>query len=143
MKETGKEDLMGKYERYVVKLWERRGEVREAPYRREIVPVFGPEREGIDELNANVTYIDPWSGTNYHNHVIAELIWVVAGRGEVLLEDERYSLEPDMVFFIPKGVFHHIRNTSPETLKLYNVFAPGLDRETQKRSIVVKDPPNR
>lgn len=130
-----------RFAQYVVRLWERRGEVREAPYKREIVPIFGPERGGIAELNANVTYIDPGSGTNYHSHVIGELIWVVSGRGEALLEDERYELQPDTVFFVPKGVFHHVRNTSPETMKLYNVFAPGMDREEQKRQIVVKDPP--
>lgn len=130
-----------KYDGYVVKLWERRGEVKEAPFKREIVPIFGPERGGILELNANVTYIDPLSGTNYHSHVIGELIWVVTGRGELLLDEEKYALEPDMVLFIPKGVFHHVKNTSPETMKLYNVFAPGMDREEQKKQIVVKEPP--
>lgn len=130
-----------KYGRFVVKLWEKRGEVKETPYKREIVPIFGPEREGIQELNANVTYIDPMSGTNYHNHIIGELIWIVSGRGEILLGEEKYQLEPDMVVWIPKEVFHRIRNTSIETLKLYNVFTPGMDREAQKKTIVVMDLP--
>jgi mannose-6-phosphate isomerase-like protein (cupin superfamily) len=130
-----------KYGRFVVKLWEKRGEAKEAPYKREIVPIFGPEREGIQELNANVTYIDPMSGTNYHNHIIGELIWVVSGRGELLLGEEKYELEPDMAVWIPKEVFHRIQNMSIETLKLYNIFAPGMDREEQKKTIVVRDPP--
>lgn len=132
-----------KYEKYVVKLWEKHGETKEAPFKREIVPIFGPEPEfeGIEELNANITYIDPFSGTNYHTHVIGEIIWIVSGRGEVLLEDEKYDLEPDMVVFLPKGVFHCVRNTSRETLKLYNVFAPGMNREEQKSKIVSKEPP--
>ena len=133
-----------KYDQLVVKLWKKRGEVKDAPYKREIVPIFGPEPEfaGIEELNANVTYIEPHSGTNYHSHVIGEIIWIVSGRGEVLLGDEKYDIEPDMVVFLPKGVFHCVRNNSPETLKLYNVFAPGMNREKQKSQIVVKEAPN-
>ncbi len=130
-----------KYGKYVIRAWEKRGELREEPYKREIVPLFGPERGGVQEINVNVTYIHPFSRTQYHNHVICELIWVVTGRGEVLLEDEKYDLEPDTVFFVPKGVFHHIINQSTETMKLINVFAPGMNREEQKKRIVVKEPP--
>ncbi len=130
------------YEQYVVKAWKERGEIREKPYQREIVPLFGPELRNVAELNVNVTYIHPFSGTQYHNHVVSELIWVVSGRGEVLMEKEKYTLEPDTVFYVPKGVFHHIINTSPETMKLINVFAPGMNREEQKKKIMVKIPPD-
>jgi len=130
-----------KFGQYIIRVWEKRGEIREAPYKREIVPLFGPERGGIEEFNVNVTYIDPFSKTQYHNHVIAELIWVVSGRGEVLMEDEKYSLEPDTVFYVPKKVFHHIINKSAETMKLINVFAPAMGREEQKKQIIIKEPP--
>lgn len=129
------------YSKYVVKAWEQKGEVREAPYKREIVPLFGPERRGVEEFNVNVTYIDPYSRTQYHKHVISELIWVVSGRGEVLLGDEKYPLEPDTVFYVPREVFHHVINKTAETLKLINVFAPGMDREEQKKQTVVAEPP--
>ena len=121
-----------KFSQYIIRVWEKRGEIRKAPYKREIVPLFGPERGKIQEFNVNVTYIDPFSKTQYHNHVISELIWVESGRGEVLMEDEKYSLEPDTVFYVPKGVFHHIINTSAETMKLINVFAPGMSREEKR-----------
>jgi mannose-6-phosphate isomerase-like protein (cupin superfamily) len=129
------------YEQYVVEAWKERGEIREEPYKREIVPIFGPEFRDVPEFNVNVTYINPFSGTQYHNHVLCELIWVVSGRGELLMEKEKYALGPDTVFYVPKGVFHHIINTSPETMKLINVFAPGMKREDQKKRIVVKEPP--
>lgn len=129
------------YSQYVIKAWEQKGEIREAPYKREIVPLFGPERRGVPEFNVNVTYIDPYSRTQYHKHVISELIWVVTGRGEVLLGDEKYSLEPDTVFYVPKEVFHHVVNKTTETMKLINVFAPGMNREEQKKQIVVAEPP--
>ena len=130
-----------RFDKYVLRVWEKRGEVREEPYKREIVPLFGPEKGGVQEFNVNVTYIDPFSRTQYHSHVISELIWVVSGRGEVLMEDEKYTLEPDTVFYVPKDVFHHVVNTSPETMKLINVFAPGMKREEQKKRIVFKQPP--
>ncbi len=130
-----------KFDQYIIRVWEKRGEIRKTPYKREIVPLFGPERGGIQEFNVNVTYIDPFSKTQYHNHVIAELIWVISGRGEVLMEDEKYSLEPDTVFYVPKGVFHHIINMSAETMKLINVFAPAMRREEQKKQIIIKEPP--
>ena len=58
-----------------------------------------------------------------------------------VLKDEKYDLEPDTIFYVPNGVFHHIINTSAETMKLINVFAPGMDRDEQKKKIVVKNPP--
>ncbi|RKX73369.1 MAG: hypothetical protein DRP87_19020 [Spirochaetes bacterium] len=129
------------YEHFVIRAWKERGELCEKPYKREIVPLFGPELRKVPEFNVNITYIDPFSRTQYHSHVIAELIWVLSGHGEVLMEKEKYALEPDTVLYVPKGVFHHIINNSPETMKLINVFAPGMNRAEQKKRVVTKDPP--
>ena len=131
-----------KYDKYIVRVWEHKGEIREAPYKREIVPLLGPERRGVKEMNVNITFIDPYSGTQYHAHVISELIYVISGRGEVLIENEKYEIIPDTVFYLPKDVFHQLKNTGPETLKLLNVFAPGMNREMQKSKIVVNSPPD-
>ena len=59
----------------------------------------------VGEFNLNVTFIDPYSCTQYHKHTLAEAIYVISGRGEALIGQERYQLEPDIAFHVPKGVF--------------------------------------
>lgn len=129
------------YEKFVVRPWKEKGEFKEAPHKRQIVPLFGPERRNVPEMNVNIAYIDPYSSTSYHNHVIGELIYVVTGRGTGLIGEESFSIEPDTIFWAPKDVFHQVVNTGGETMKLLTVFAPGMNREDQKSRIVSKNPP--
>jgi len=125
------------YEKYVVKAWEEKGEIQKEPYKREIKPLFTMDKYGIEEFMLNVTFIDPYSRTQYHKHVLAEAIYVVSGRGEAILGEERYQLEPDIAFYVPKEVFHQVINKTAETLKLVNVFAPAMHRDEHKKKTVV------
>ncbi len=131
------------YENHVVKTWEQRGEIRKKPYKRTIKPIFGPDTGGggIQEFNLNVTSINPHSGTEYHNHVIGEAIYVVSGSGELMLGQERYQLKAGIAIYAPKGVFHQVINRTAQTLKLVNVFAPGMNREELKKRTVLRQPP--
>lgn len=130
------------YDHYVIRTWEHRGEIQKEPYKREIVPLLGPERRGVDSMNVGVTHIDTKMGTQYHKHVIDELIYIVSGRGKVIIDKYRYNLEPGMVIFFPKDVFHQVRNTGAETLNLFNVFAPGMVRELQRQKTTIADLPS-
>ncbi|GAH92678.1 unnamed protein product, partial [marine sediment metagenome] len=118
--------------------WKEKGDIREEPYKRETKPLFTMEKFGIKEFMLNVTFIDPYSGTPYHKHVeLAETIYVVSGRGEVVIGEEKYQLEPDIVFYVPKEVFHQITNKTAETLKIINVFAPAMYRDEHKKKTII------
>ncbi|MFH2113264.1 MAG: cupin domain-containing protein [Spirochaetota bacterium] len=121
--------------------WKEPRDHRQKPFERDIVPLFGPEHRGVDVLNANIVSIPPGSGTNYHSHVIGELIFIVDGVAEILLGDERFEVLPDSVFWAPEGAFHHVRNTGSGELKIFTVFAPGMTRDHQKAQVQVKEPP--
>ena len=130
------------YKQFVVTdPWKEPADRREKPFERDIVPLFGPELRGVNELNANIVSIPPGSGTNYHSHVIGEIIFIVAGTGEVLLGEEKFDVAPDTVLWAPANIFHHVRNTGSTQMKIFTVFAPGMNRSQQKAQIQVKEPP--
>ena len=125
----------------VIDPWKEPGEVKEKPFKRLIIPLFGPNLRDVSELNANIVSIPSYSGTNYHNHVLGEIIFIVSGTGEALLGNERFDLHPDTIFWAPAGVFHHIRNTGKEPMKVFAVFAPGMERSNQMSQVKATDPP--
>lgn len=49
---------------------------------------------------------------------------VEQGKGEVVIEGKRTSIEGDTAIVVPAGVRHNIRNTGPRPLKLYTIYAP-------------------
>ena len=60
-----------------------------------------------------------------HKHDAKEQIfYVVSGKGIVIVGDERYTVEPGNLLYIPAGVVHQTITTSEEPLHymLYNVF---------------------
>jgi hypothetical protein len=58
-----------------------------------------------------------------HTHPIEELIVIDEGAAEVVLGDERRSVGPGAVVFIPPGIAHGMRNAGDATLRLHAVFA--------------------
>jgi mannose-6-phosphate isomerase-like protein (cupin superfamily) len=128
-------------ENVVTDPWNETSDRREAPFERLVVPLFGPNLRGVQELNAHLVSIPPQSGTDYHTHVIGELIYIVSGTGVALMNDEQFDLKPDTVFWAPAGVFHHVRNTGNEQMKIFTVFAPGMVRKTQRSQIQRREPP--
>lgn len=104
-----------------------------APYSRSIKVLFAPDRLGIDELTFSVVLIDPENGTDYHVHDRPELIYIVAGQGEGIVDDEPCALETDMALFVRSGEWHQIKNTGTEPLKLATVFVPGISAEDNYR----------
>jgi hypothetical protein len=57
-----------------------------------------------------------------HVHTIDEVIVILGGTGETRLGDERTSVAPGSVIFIPAGVPHGTRNTGDVDLRLQAMF---------------------
>ena len=132
------------YDHYVIKTWERehRGKISKEPYKRERVPLLGPEFYGVDSMKISVTHIYTKMRSEYHKHIADEVIYIVSGRGKVMIDKYRYSIEPGMVIFFPKEVLHQVINTGDETLNLFNVFAPGITLELNAKKTIIVAPPS-
>jgi len=96
------------------------------PFSRSIKVLFAPDRLGVDELTLSVVLIDPDNGTDSHVHDRPELIFIVDGVGEALVEGQVYPFETDSALYVRTGEWHQIRNTGAMPLKMATVFVPGL-----------------
>lgn len=69
----------------------------------------------------------PGKGHTRHNHPDAEeVIYVVSGEGEQMLNDEApFAVRAGDTLFIPVGVFHSTLNTGWEPMRLLVVYNPG------------------
>lgn len=62
-----------------------------------------------------------------HTHDIQiETFYVISGRGEGLVGEERRTMEPGAWASVPPGVVHALRNTGDEPLELLAIFTPPL-----------------
>ena len=47
-----------------------------------------------------------------------------AGTGEVMVDDNTYTVQADDAVIVPQGARHNVRCTGSEPLKLYTIYAP-------------------
>lgn len=53
-----------------------------------------------------------------------QMIFIVDGEGEAILNGEERKMEEHDVVFVPAGVMHNFSNTGDEDLKLFTIYAP-------------------
>jgi len=72
--------------------------------------------------------LDPDGGqVPWHNQEQEEIYFVVEGRGEMCLGDEREEITTGQAVFIPPGVFHQITNLGSEPLRMIYCYGPAGD----------------
>ena len=64
----------------------------------------------------------PW-----HNQEQEEIYFVVEGRGEMCLGDERREIEGGQAVFIPPGVYHQLTNVGDTPLTMIYCYGPAGD----------------
>jgi len=103
------------------------------PGSRSIRVVLDPRLGNYDKATVTAVTIEPGGTTGLHQHTSDELIYVVSGRGRVVLVDGDVKVERDVeggcVIVARAEVKHETRNTGEEPLKLYCVFIPPLPVE--------------
>ncbi len=68
-----------------------------------------------------------------------EVLFVVAGQGELELDGERHRLEPDTGVFVGSGETYAVENPGPGELLLVSVLAPEGRREARgERKVTVR-----
>jgi mannose-6-phosphate isomerase-like protein (cupin superfamily) len=57
---------------------------------------------------ANVHVVEVSRGTTHYHEAYDEIYYVLSGRGELVVDGERYSLRPGAVAVIPRGAPHSL-----------------------------------
>lgn len=58
-----------------------------------------------------------------------QIIFIVEGDAEAMVNNERFGIEEHDVLFIPAGTKHNVKNIGDEELKLYTVYSPAEHAE--------------
>jgi len=64
----------------------------------------------------------PW-----HNQEQEEVYFIVSGRGEMCLGEEKQEVSTGQAVYIPNGVFHQLTNTSSEPMTMMYCYGPAGD----------------
>lgn len=82
-------------------------------------------------FSAGVVALKPGCGHERHNHPGAEeIIYVVAGTGEQMVEDERgdpviRQVGPGATIYVPADRYHSTFNSGSEEMRLFVVYSPA------------------
>lgn len=64
----------------------------------------------------------PW-----HNHEQEEVYFIVEGRGEMCLGEERQTVTSGQMVYIPPGIFHQLTNLGATPLRMIYCYGPAGD----------------
>lgn len=117
-----------------VKSWEVKGYTADQPFHRTLKCLLSPKLQPIHNLGVGMVILPPGVKSNPHSHVREEETWyIISGRGEIVVGDERVAVEPEMLVVAPPGKTHQVVNTGDESLKALWVFAPAGPEEEHIR----------
>jgi quercetin dioxygenase-like cupin family protein len=86
---------------------------------------FVGAEEQAERLSAGTVRFPPATESIPHCHEVnEEILYVLAGHGELVCDGEPVPLEPGSYVFIPPGVTHHVRNLGDEEIRFFYAFSP-------------------
>ena len=91
----------------------------------------GPTVNGAIGFSGGVVSLQPGQGHARHNHPEAEeIIFIVAGTGEQMIEDEQgqpmvHPVSAGVTIYVPQARYHSTQNTSDALLQLFVVYSPA------------------
>lgn len=84
-----------------------------------------PETCDSERLSAGVVNLEPGKGHERHAHPDSdEILFVISGEGEQTVGEEKRTIGPGEMVYVPEGVEHSTVNTGWETLQLLAVYVP-------------------
>ena len=100
------------------------------PFGSEVKMLMHPE---LMDLKRDVSVIwvtlPPGATTGLHCHPEeVELEYIASGNGILDAGADRIEVEPQMLVFNPPGLYHNVRNTGKEILRLLRVHIPALPK---------------
>jgi quercetin dioxygenase-like cupin family protein len=111
---------------------ERDGERVEAPppNRRTLTHLFAPWNGGSERIWAGLSEIDPGSSSNRHRHPNEEIFYVIAGVGEIEVDDVCHRVEAGSTVLVPPDAPHRIFNRGEVLMRVFCAASPAFDRES-------------
>ncbi len=92
----------------------------------------------IQATNFSMGYVtlEPNGGqVPWHNQQQEEIYFVVSGKGEMCLGEEKQTVESGQAAQIPPGVFHQLTNIGDTPLIMIYVYGPAGDVEHWKQEL--------
>jgi quercetin dioxygenase-like cupin family protein len=74
------------------------------------------EKDGAPHFAMRMFEVKPDGYTPYHNHPWEHEVFILEGRGSLVLEDKTVPLNPGDAVFVPAGENHQFKNASKEKL---------------------------
>jgi oxalate decarboxylase/phosphoglucose isomerase-like protein (cupin superfamily) len=96
-----------------------------------ITVTTSPQINGSSGLSTAVVVMEPGQGHARHNHPGAEeVIYVLSGTGEQMVEDERgnpivQTVGPGTTIYVPASRFHYTVNSGDTAMKVFVVYTPA------------------
>ena len=90
-----------------------------------------PEVNGAKRFSGGIVTVNPGMGHSRHNHPGAEeIILVIAGTGEQMVEDEAgnpvtQQVGPLTTVYVPESRYHSTLNTGATPMTLFVVYSPA------------------
>jgi len=102
-----------------------------------------PETTGSEAFSAGVVVLRPGNGHERHTHPDSEeILYVLSGEGEQTIADEKRSIGPGEMVYIPAGVEHSTMNDSWEPLRFLAMYGPpGPEAEIRNTAEATVLPP--
>ena len=86
---------------------------------------------GTTQSSTIVYEIEPGCRLGWHTDATEETQYIIAGSGELVLEDGSvHPVRPGSVFVLPTPLRHDLRNTGGETLRAVAFFAAAMFTQT-------------
>lgn len=76
------------------------------------------------QLQLVIMSLQPGQEIGTEVHEVDQLIYIVEGKGRVVLDGERVQIENGMVVCVPAGVQHNVINAMGDAMKLFTIYAP-------------------
>ena len=81
---------------------------------------------GTTASSTIVYEIEPGKRLGWHTDATEETQYIIAGTGELLMEDGKFPVGPGSVFVLPTNVRHDLANTGKEPLRAVAFFAAAM-----------------
>lgn len=85
---------------------------------------------GATQSSTIVYELEPGAHLGWHTDATEETQYILAGTGELLMDDGRHPVGPGSVFAIPANVRHDLANVGSDTLRAVAFFAAAMFTQT-------------
>jgi len=111
----------------VIKSWEEEGATFAEPCKRHIKVFLSPDKNDLKEITLLYVYMYPKSSSEVHKHDHeSEIVLILSGRGTIISDKVKTTIEPDMIILIRPGETHQIINDGEDMLKCAALYTPAI-----------------